>query len=123
MEVLDENSAMLSNYEVLSLLKDFKAGKNQPSSVATISYEAVKYLEQMPCKQQSPEVIDKFMKEMISYDFTKAEKLQLLNLRPASVVELQLILEEVDERLKSEEEIEKLLELIQSLLPAPDATE
>lgn len=117
MEVVGENVAMLSNYEVLSLLKDLRKVANQPKSIATISYEAIKYLEQMPCKDQSPEVIKSFMTALLPYNFTKAEKLQLLNLRPSSVVELQLILEELDERLKSEDEIEKLLEIIQTNIP------
>ncbi len=117
MEVLDDNAAMLSNYEVLSLLKELKDKGGQASNTATISYETTKFLEQKPCKLQNPEVVRSFMRALIPYEFTKAEKLQLLNLRPTSVVELQLILEELDERLKSEEEIEKLLEIIQNFLP------
>ena len=117
MEVTNDSASMLSNFEVLSLLKETQKGKNQPSNVATISYETIKCLEKMPCNYQSAEVIKSFLEAMEPYNLTKAEKLQLLNLRPTSVVELQLIVEELDERLKSEEAIENLLEVIGNVIP------
>ena len=40
---------------------------------------------------QNPEVMKKFLEEINNYKLTKSEKLQLINLRPTSVVELQLV--------------------------------
>lgn len=119
MEVVNENVATLSNAEVFQLLEDEKLIEHRITNVATVAYETIKHLERTPCKHQDNETIEKFMKALSPYDFTKAEKLQLLNLRPTSIVEVQLIIEELDERLKTEEELQKLIDLIEENLPLP----
>ena len=120
MEVINENVATLSNAEVFQLLEGEKLIEHKSTNVATIAYETIKHLEKTPCRYQDTETIQEFLRALQRYDFTKAEKLQLLNLRPTSVVEMQLIIEELDERLKTEEELEKLVELIEEKLPVPD---
>ena len=51
--------------------------------------------------------------------FSRAEKLQLVNLRPTQPVELQLIIEEIEERF-NEEEIGDIVDLVTEHLPIPD---
>ncbi|XP_072044672.1 DNA-directed RNA polymerase III subunit RPC9-like [Amphiura filiformis] len=128
MEIVAENAAMLSNYEVYSLLSDLQAkssGRKKPNksqqNLATISYEAVKYLEKTPCKDQTPEIIGDFMKKLEPFKLTKSEKLQLLNHRPTSAVEIQLMIEESEERL-TEDQIEQLIDISRSL-PGEDEEE
>ena len=117
MEVLNENVAMLSNYEVFKLLETEKLVEHKVTNVATIAYETEKYLERTPCKELSDDKINGFLTEVQHYGFTKAEKLQILNLRPTSIVEIQLIIEELDERLKTEEELERLIAIIEKYIP------
>ncbi|XP_041606288.1 DNA-directed RNA polymerase III subunit RPC9 isoform X4 [Vulpes lagopus] len=114
MEVKDANSALLSNYEVFQLLTDLKeqrkeSGKNKHSSgqqnLNTITYEVslcywrgyptttetLKYISKTPCRHQTPEIVREFLTAMKSHKLTKAEKLQLLNHRPMTAVEIQLL--------------------------------
>lgn len=123
MEVKNECVATLSNYEVYSLLNDIQRGINgqkKPNkyltSLATICFSSVKYLEKTPCKEQSDEIVAKFIKSLEPFNLTKGEKLQLLNHRPTTAVEIQLIIEESEERL-SEEQTEQILNIIAETLP------
>lgn len=126
MEVKNAKSAMLSNFEVLSLLNEIQKGHGKQqkmhTNLATVSYEIVQYLENTTCAKQSPDVIANFMKALDSYKLTKAEKLQFVNLRPKSAVEIQLIVEESEERL-TEAQIYELLDLVGEHLPGNEEEE
>lgn len=123
MEVVNECTALLSNQEVLSLLEDIQSGKNgckapnsQQQNLATVCYETVKYLEKTACRLQQPDIVKEFLRKVQPFKLTKAEKLQLLNHRPTTAVEIQLLIEESEERL-TEEQTESLLNIISEVLP------
>lgn len=51
----------------------------------------MKYLEKTACRNQNAEVIQGFLEAVKDFKLTKAEKLQLINLRPTTPVEMQLV--------------------------------
>ncbi|CAI9739726.1 DNA-directed RNA polymerase III subunit RPC9-like [Octopus vulgaris] len=123
MELLNESSALLSNYEVYTLLLDIQAGRNGQSkptknqtSLATVTYETVKYLEGTSCKHLNAPAVKEFIRHLAPFHLTKAEKLQLLNQRPTTAVEIQLLIEESEERL-TETQVYQLLDVVSKYLP------
>ena len=146
MEILNKNVALLSNSEVYALLKQTKenlahklmkkkSAKN-PDNVnleinvdkhlSTVVYESLRYLEKTPCVNQSPYIVTEFLRKCeenaSNLKLTKVEKLQLLNHRPSTSVELQYLIEDSEERFTLEQ-MEELLEFVQNNLPSLIRTE
>ncbi|XP_011164523.1 DNA-directed RNA polymerase III subunit RPC9 [Solenopsis invicta] len=119
MKVIKGNwNTLLSNHEVLDILQNMKSiksckNKSDMTPLATISYQTIKYFtdEKMAFVKQSPQKIQEFLKAMEPFKLTKAEKLTLLNLCPTTQLEIQLMVEESEERL-TDEEVETLLQII-----------
>ncbi|ESO07708.1 hypothetical protein HELRODRAFT_146448, partial [Helobdella robusta] len=118
MNIVNPNSVLLSNLEVISFLKDVKEGKNgqfkpgvDQNNLATITYEVLKYFENEPCCLQTSETVHALMNDFKKFKLTKAEKLQLVNTLPRTAVEIQLLVEESEERL-TVEEIDQLIKII-----------
>ncbi|XP_034246283.1 DNA-directed RNA polymerase III subunit RPC9 [Thrips palmi] len=127
METINPNSAMLSNFEVLSLLQELNAEQKKRrvarfSPLATIIYEATRYLEDTPCKHQSADQVRNFLTALKEFKLTKAEKLMLLNNPPTTALEVQVMVEESEERF-SEDEVERLLQIVQETLTTPSKDE
>ncbi|XP_042908714.1 DNA-directed RNA polymerase III subunit RPC9 [Parasteatoda tepidariorum] len=137
MEVINERAALLSNAEVFSLLETLKSdlkeskysqrlNKNEKEKgkerLNTIVYETFKYLEEMPCASQSEESIKNFLIAIAPYELTKAEKLQLLNLQPKSLVEIQLLIEECEERF-TEDQMNDILNVVAETLSSSTENE
>lgn len=91
---MKECSSYLSNYEVLETLQNIKSSKKQKgqNQLATITYQTIRYLEDTPCKKQTPEKINKFLAAVEPFKLTKCEKLTLLNQNPKTALEIQLVL-------------------------------
>ncbi|RWS04271.1 DNA-directed RNA polymerase III subunit RPC9-like isoform X2 [Dinothrombium tinctorium] len=114
------NERLLSNFEVLSILREIKSKKRikDQKNVATIAYETCKYLEETPCVRQSEQCIVNYLNAIKAKAFrlTKAEKLQILNQRPSTQLEIQLLIEECEERF-SEQALNEMLAVVESTLP------
>ena len=98
MEVIEAKQLMLTNFEVLQLLQELRsrgdAGRpmaKSQSALATITYETVKYLEGMACSRLTEESLTAFMTDIEPFKLTKQDKIHLLNLRPTTAVEIQLV--------------------------------
>ena len=122
MEVVKDPQLLISNFEVYDLLQ--QEGKQtslskKPSRKATIAYETEQYLKlYTPSSVTSSLIVTKFLKAFLKYRLTKGEKLQILNHRPTSLVELQLLIEESEERF-SEEIMNEMVEMIAEIIPEP----
>ncbi|TFK93278.1 hypothetical protein K466DRAFT_594509 [Polyporus arcularius HHB13444] len=128
MEVLNQRSALLSNYEVLTLLRELESDhlartktalrikkeeeaaglpprqQAPPDDVCenlrTVEVEAIQYLSAdfQPTASQTPEGISQLTRNLAQWDLTKAEKLQIVNLAPTEPVELYVVVEELEDR-------------------------
>lgn len=127
MEIINKNVTFLTNCEVYHLLKplaktnnnnntnNLEQTKNKDKNLPTVVYESLRYLEKTPCAQQTPELISVFLKKLderkSEFNLTKIEKLQLINQKPSSAVELQYIIEDSEERFTLEQ-MDDLLEFV-----------
>lgn len=80
----------------------------------TCLYQIRTFLASTECAVQSDEVIRDFLKQLLPFNLTKAEKLMLLNNRPVAESVLVSMIEECEERF-TEEERGALLDITSSL--------
>ncbi|KAK9455153.1 RPC17 RNA polymerase-like protein III subunit C17 [Dipodascopsis uninucleata] len=131
MKIETARDKLLSNYEVIQYINSIKKKKKQNASrrksvmktenLETILLELQGYLKGTPAERQTEAEIRAFIKELSVYELEKAEKLQLINLAPVSMVALHSVIEECDQRF-SEEEREHMLTLVNTYLH-PEVTE
>ncbi|ORX46383.1 hypothetical protein BCR36DRAFT_331738 [Piromyces finnis] len=127
MEVVQDSSVLFLDYELYSFLqsKDIKKkGKFNKfqQGLSTIEYEVNKYLSNMPSSTQTPEQIGNIIEALKPYALTMTEVFQIINLRPKSLIDLTLIIEECESRF-TEENLESLLIVVKEQLPRDDDDE
>ncbi|KAJ2952997.1 hypothetical protein O0L34_g7375 [Tuta absoluta] len=124
METIKANTAFVCNYEVMQILQELKDNTQKKhkreGSLATVTYETVHYLQDTECKKQNAQSIQKFLEDMKQFKLTKTEKLMMVNTPPRTELEIQLIVQESEERL-SEDEVKKIIETVNKHLPADDS--
>ena len=129
MEVLDSNAALISNWEILHHLQSQKAKRSSNTSqkakiqenLRTLEFEIIQYLQDpacSKCSKHSKQQIALFLSQFKDIPLKKAEKLQILNMHPHSLLDLHLIIEECEERF-TEEQLNDMLTSI-SILFAPN---
>ncbi|KAI3928003.1 hypothetical protein MKW98_023604 [Papaver atlanticum] len=125
MKVKKANAGALTNLEVLNFLRARGASTDPTRVIAPVSpseYQVYDYLVETAACNQTQENINEFLKSCEKYKLAKAEKLNIINIRPATLVEIDPIIEECQDRL-NEEQVEELVELIENLFPPPPKPE
>ncbi|CAI2338358.1 unnamed protein product [Caenorhabditis sp. 36 PRJEB53466] len=125
MEVLKKRVTVLTNQEVLSFLnkvkkeEDIKQHHDRCKMLATVVYETKKYLNTTPAATQNEAVICELIPKLAPFNLTGAETLQVVNMRPSSVIDVQLLIEETEERYPQEEKLNELVTTVTECLPPP----
>ncbi|KAL1203944.1 hypothetical protein V5N11_011788 [Cardamine amara subsp. amara] len=125
MKVVKENAGALTNFEVLDFLNSRGASKDTTRVIAPIArseYKVYDYLVETAACTQTRESVNRFAEKCKDFKVAKAEILNIINLRPSSIVELTPILEDLDNR-EGEVDSNGILELVNDLLPPLPTTE
>ncbi|KAH9577902.1 hypothetical protein MS3_00008231 [Schistosoma haematobium] len=118
MELIDpQNPRLLTNLEVLKLIKDKLESKKKVRRQQTLLYTGAKYLNtKSPCSKQEESGVQGFANDVKVFNLTKSEILMLINHCPSSQVELSVIISDLDSRL-SNSQTDQLLQLIEKHFP------
>lgn len=119
MKIINPCSTLLTNVEVFSILSDIKSKQAKLESKVkkssqhhnTIVYETLKYLNSLHNNNQSIKNDIACIKALSKFKLTPLELKQMVNLKPEQPVEIQLILEECEERL-TEEQVDEMINII-----------
>ncbi|KAM0139515.1 hypothetical protein ACHAO1_002886 [Botrytis cinerea] len=133
MKILEAQSATLSNFEVYTHLKDIqkkhRTGGRRPGNLDNVIKELMQYLEEAPSPlAQKPcpyneDTIRNLLEQLRPYDLTKAEILMIINHRPTSMENLNIIIEELELRFPDENEQWGIIDVVKDVLGAQDAEE
>lgn len=125
MKVKEANAGLLSNFEVTDLLRLRGANQEDVASFGSITPSECKvynYLSRTPAGTQTRDVLRKFIEQVDKYKLTKAERLQVINLRPSSAVEIHLIVEDCEERMAADA-VDEFLGTVDALPQPPEKPE
>ena len=120
MKVLCANEGLMSNFELLEVLRQ----RTRETPVALLPHVHDPFPTEMQCSDtlkktpagaQTKENLAKFIKAVEPFNLTPAECLNLINSKPTTDVEIHLLVEDCEKRLK-ESEVEHLLKLSADLL-------
>jgi len=136
MEVVRNTEAFLSNYEVMTFLREQKqlrlgnksrtasgpCAKDRSGAVTTLVLETLSAVERTPALKQDESKITQFLDRLEKFRLTRTESLMLLNHCPTSAVEVHLMVEESEERL-NEDGVQEILDIVQEIFGKEDEDE
>ncbi|KAK4699239.1 DNA-directed RNA polymerase III subunit RPC9, partial [Phenoliferia sp. Uapishka_3] len=103
--------------------EDDEVVRLQPSDLHTVTFECIKYLEESvhPLRRQTDNSISTLLDELEKFDLTKAERLQIVNLAPTTLVALVVCVEDFESRFPDESDQQQILSLVRQHLAEPAA--
>ncbi|MQL90747.1 hypothetical protein Taro_023359 [Colocasia esculenta] len=120
MKIVEANAGVLTNFEVLQFLRSRGATVDPMGCLGAVAPSECKvfdYLIHTAACNQSRENIDEFLKRSEKFKLAKAEKLNLINIRPSNPAEAYSIIEMCEKRMA--DEIEELVNMVTEVLPPP----
>lgn len=119
MKILEANAGPLTNFEVLDFLQSKGASKDPTRVLVPVSpseFKVYDYLAESAACNQTRNIVNEFLEKSKKFKLAKAEILNIINIRPSSLVEIDSIIEQCDTRFQ-EEELQELVDLIIEVLP------
>jgi hypothetical protein len=110
----------LTNFEVLDFLRSRGAAKDPTRvivSVAPSEFKVFDYLERSVACNQTRESVEEFKNKCKEYKLVSAEIVNIVNIRPSSVVDIDPLIDDCEGRLG--ERIDELVELVAKHFPTP----
>ncbi|GJX37546.1 DNA-directed RNA polymerase III subunit RPC9-like protein [Tanacetum coccineum] len=123
MKILQENTGLLTNFEVLDFLKSRGAAKDPTKVLAPIApseFKVYDYLIHSVARSQTRESIAKFVTECKPYKLTKSEIATIINIRPSSVEEIDPLIQNLDSRLGKSTIKDSVQLVVEVFPPSPD---
>ncbi|KAL9255949.1 hypothetical protein AKJ16_DCAP20488 [Drosera capensis] len=119
MKIMQGSAGILTNYEVLELLRSRGASKDATRLMSSLKPSELKvydYLVETVACNQTTNTINEFRKKCSEFDLAPAEILNIVNTHPYNRAFLYPILEACDSRF-SDEKHEELANVVAEFLP------
>ncbi|KAK9112755.1 hypothetical protein Scep_020274 [Stephania cephalantha] len=113
------NAGALTNFEVLDFLRSRGASTDPTRVIAAVApseFQVYDYLLHSSACNQTRENVNDFLCKCEKFDLAKAEKLNIINIRPSSEVEIDPIVEQCENRMGAEE-VQELVKIIVEVFP------
>ncbi|XVF20558.1 hypothetical protein REPUB_Repub12eG0010900 [Reevesia pubescens] len=121
MKIKEANAGALTNFEVLDFLRSRGASKDPTRVIVPIApseFKVYDHLVKSATCNQTKEHINEFLERCKIYKLAKAEVLNIINLRPSALVEIDPIIEQSEKRF-GEQQLEEVVNLVVEVLPEP----
>ncbi|CAM9367903.1 unnamed protein product, partial [Scytosiphon promiscuus] len=94
-----------------------------PSGALAAEEAAERYLSKMPAAHQTREAVSACWRALSEHEqfsrLTTPEKLQMINHRPSQPVAVHLMIEDCHRRFRDDEQVEELIELLETHVSSP----